>query len=203
MLKKKAGILFLVSAPSGAGKTTLTKNLRMGKDFVYSISCTTRKPRPGEENGKDYYFLSDQEFEEKVQAGDFLEHARVHNYRYGTLKVGILNALSHRVDILMDVDIQGAESVRKCGIPEIVDNLVDIFIMPPDVEELGRRLRTRGTETEEEVNERLETARREMQQWSRYRYTMVSGSMEDDLNRFRSIVRAEQSLSRRLGDGSL
>ena len=198
MLKKKTGILFLVSAPSGAGKTTLCKNLRMSPNFIYSISCTTRKIRPGEEPGKDYYFLSDQEFEEKAQAGDFLEHAKVHHYRYGTLKVGIMDALERRVDVLLDVDVQGAESVRNCGIKLINDSLVDIFIMPPSVDELARRLHVRGTETEEELQERLETARREMQQWNRYRYTIISGSMEDDLNQFRTIMRAEQSLSRRL-----
>ncbi len=198
MLKKKTGILFLVSAPSGAGKTTLCKNLRMTPDFIYSISCTTRKPRQGEENGKDYYFLSEQDFEQKVRTGQFLEHATVHHYRYGTLQAPILQAIESGVDMLLDVDVQGAENVRKCGNKSVMDNLADIFILPPSLQELDRRLRHRGTETEEELKVRLETAIREMEQWNRYKYVIVSGSPEDDLKNFRMIMRAEQSLARRL-----
>lgn len=198
MLKKKTGILFLVSAPSGAGKTTLCKNLRMTPDFIYSISCTTRKPRQGEENGKDYYFLSEKEFDQKVQAGEFLEHASVHLYRYGTLRAPILKAIESGVDVLLDVDVQGAENVRNCGNKAIMENLVDIFIFPPSLEELDRRLRHRATETEAELKVRLETAIREMKQWDRYKYVIVSGSPEEDLKQFRMIKRAEQSLSRRL-----
>jgi len=198
MLKKKTGILFLVSAPSGAGKTTLCKNLRMTPDFIYSISCTTRKPRQNEENGKDYFFLSEKEFDQKIQADEFLEHASVHLYRYGTLRAPILKAIDSGVDVLLDVDVQGAESVRGCRNKAIVDNLADIFIFPPSLKELDRRLRHRATETEEELKVRLETAIREMKQWDRYKYVIVSGSPEDDLKQFRMIMRAEQALSRRL-----
>jgi len=198
MLKKKTGIIFLVSAPSGAGKTTLCNNLRMSRDFIYSISCTTRQPRQGEEDGVDYYFLSEKEFEQKVKAGEFLEHATVHRYRYGTLKAPILQAIESGVDALLDVDVQGAENVRNCQNKAIRDNLADIFILPPSMAELDRRLRKRATETEEEMKARLETARKEIEQWNRYKYVIVSGSMEDDLKNFRTIMRAEQSLSRRL-----
>jgi len=198
MLKKKTGILFLVSAPSGAGKTTLCKNLRMTPDFIYSISCTTRKPRQGEEDGKDYHFLSEKDFEQKVRKGEFLEHAMVHRYHYGTLKAPILQAIDSGVDMLLDVDVQGAENVRNCGNKTVVENLADIFILPPSLKELDRRLRHRATETEEEMQVRLATALREMEQWNRYKYVIVSGSPEDDLKKFRMIMRAEQSLSRRL-----
>lgn len=198
MLKKKTGILFLVSAPSGAGKTTLCKNLRMTPDFIYSISCTTRKPRQGEKDGEDYHFLGESEFEAKVRSGEFLEHATVHLYRYGTLKAPILKAIDSGVDVLLDVDVQGAENVRNCGNKTIMDNLADIFILPPSLKELDRRLRHRATETEKEMKVRMDTAIREMEQWDRYKYVIVSGSPEDDLKRFRMIMRAEQSLSRRL-----
>ena len=174
MLRKKTGILFLVSAPSGGGKTTLCKNLRMTPDFIYSISCTTRKPRDGEEDGMDYYFLGEKDFEQKVKTGEFLEHATVHRYRYGTLKAPILKAIESGVDALLDVDVQGAESVRNCQNKAIRENLADIFILPPSMEELDRRLRKRATETEEEMKARLETARKEMEQWTRYKYVIVS-----------------------------
>lgn len=198
MLKKKTGILFLVSAPSGAGKTTLCTNLRMSPDFIYSISCTTRKPRQGEQDGKDYHFLTEKDFEHRIKNREFLEYATVHGNRYGTLKAPILEALDRGVDVLLDVDVQGADSVRKCGVPEIVNNLVDIFIMPPSVEELDARLRRRATETEDELRVRLTTAHGEMEQWNRYKYTLVSGSVEEDLKNFRTIMRAEQSRSSRL-----
>ena len=110
----------------------------------------------------------------------------------------LLELRLHLHDVLLDVDIQGAQSVRKCGVKQITENLVDIFIMPPSPAELDRRLRHRATETEEELKIRLETARREMQHWKKYRYAIVSGSMEDDLKNFRTIMRAEQSVTKRL-----
>lgn len=198
MLKRKTGIVFLVSAPSGAGKTTLCKNLRLTPDFIYSISCTTRRPRSGEEDGKDYHFLAEADFDKTIKAGEFLEHAVVHRYRYGTLKQPILDAIDAGIDVLLDVDVQGADSVRACGVAKITDNLVDVFIMPPSFKELDRRLRHRATETEEELKIRLETAKREMQQWTRYKYAIVSGSVEEDLNKFRTIMKAEQSRTNRL-----
>jgi guanylate kinase len=109
------GILFVVSAPSGAGKTTLCDGLRQTPDFVYSVSCTTRPPRAGEIEGEDYRFISEAEFVARVKAGEFLEHAKVHEHYYGTLRGPIIENLKNGVDVLIDIDTQGAASIRQCG----------------------------------------------------------------------------------------
>ncbi len=195
---RRAGILFVVSAPSGAGKSTLCANLKQAPDFKYSVSCTTRPPRPGEEDGVDYWFLSDGDFEAKKEAGEFLEHARVHRYQYGTLKKNSYEVLQSGIDLLLDIDVEGAKQIRASGEPWITQSLVDIFIMPPTIEELERRLRKRGTETEEQIAIRLENARKEMAHWQPYLYTILSGTMEEDLQKFRAIIRAERYKSSRL-----
>ena len=134
------GILFVISAPSGAGKTTLVEALRQTPNLFYSVSCTTRAPRTGEVNGEDYQFLSDKDFRARVEAGDFLEHAQVHGDCYGTLRKPVLTNLKSGVDVLIDIDTQGAAAIRNCDDPFIREALSDIFIMPPDHEELRRRL---------------------------------------------------------------
>ncbi|MFM8364619.1 MAG: guanylate kinase [Verrucomicrobiota bacterium] len=192
------GILFVVSAPSGAGKTTLISSLRQKPDFIYSVSCTTRPPRPGEVHGEDYFFLGEEEFQRRIADGDFLEHAEVHGRRYGTLKSTVMAQLERGVDVLLDVDTLGAESIRNCPDQFIQEALADVFIMPPGLEELGRRLRRRGTESEEQIATRLRNAAAEMEKWRDYRYTLISGSMEEDIEKFRAIMRAERYLSRRL-----
>lgn len=192
------GILFVVSAPSGAGKTTLVDALRQTPNFVYSVSCTTRGPRSGEVHGEDYQFLSGPEFQKRVESGDFLEHAQVHGDYYGTLREPILANLKKGVDVLIDIDTQGAASIRNCPDPFIRSALTDVFIMPPNLDELRRRLKKRGTETNEQIERRLKTAAREMELWRDYRYTIISRSMEEDLQKFRSIMSAEAYLSRRL-----
>jgi len=194
----RRGILFVISAPSGAGKTTLVEALRKTANLFYSISCTTRAPRSGEIDGEHYQFLSDTDFCKRIEAGDFLEHARVHRDYYGTLREPVVTNLKNGVDVLIDIDTQGAATIRNCDDPIIREALADVFIMPPDLDELRRRLRKRGTETEEQINRRLETAVREMELWRDYRYTIVSGSVEEDLQKFRDIMAAESYLSRRL-----
>ena len=192
------GILFVLSAPSGAGKTTLVEALRRTPNFFYSVSCTTRGPRSGEVDGEDYRFLSKTEFQARVEAGDFLEYAQVHGDYYGTLRQVVVTKLKEGVDVLIDIDTQGAASIRNCDDPLIRQSLADVFIMPPDLDELRRRLKKRGTESEEQIERRLNTARREMELWRDYRYTIISKSMEEDLQKFRHIMGAERYLSRRL-----
>jgi guanylate kinase len=192
------GILFVISAPSGAGKTTLVEALRQTPNLFYSVSCTTRAPRTGEIDGEDYQFLSDKDFRARVEADDFLEHVRVHGDYYGTLRKPVLTNLKSGVDVLIDIDTQGAAAIRDCDDPFIREALSDIFIMPPDHEELRRRLLKRGTETVEQIESRLATAAREMELWRSYRYTIISGSVEEDLQKFRQIMSAESYLSRRL-----
>ena len=192
------GILFVVSAPSGAGKTTLCDALRQTPDFVYSVSCTTRPPRTGEIDGEDYCFLSETDFLARVKAGEFLEHAKVHEHHYGTLRQPLIDNLKKGVDVLIDIDTQGAAAIRNCDDSFVRESLADVFIMPPDLEELRRRLTKRRTETTSEIQSRLKTAAREMQHWRDYRYTIISKSMEEDLQKFRQIMGAERILSRRL-----
>jgi guanylate kinase len=194
----RRGILFVVSAPSGAGKTTLVERIRRTPNLFYSVSCTTRAPRTGEIDGQDYQFLSDADFRERVEKGDFLEHAHVHGDYYGTLREPVDTNLKRGKDVLIDIDTQGAAVIRNCGDPVIRDALADVFIMPPDLEELRKRLLKRGTETAEQIDSRLATAAREMEHWRDYRYTIISGSVEEDLQRFRQIMEAESYLSRRL-----
>ncbi|MDQ3118811.1 MAG: guanylate kinase [Verrucomicrobiota bacterium] len=194
----RSGILFVVSAPSGAGKTTLCDALRQSPDFVYSVSCTTRSPRAGEIGGDDYHFLSEPDFLARIKGGEFLEYAKVHEHYYGTLREPIRASLDAGVDVLIDVDIQGAAAIRSFQDEFIRRALCDVFIMPPDLEELRRRLTKRGTESAAQIDLRLTNAAREMELWRNYRYTIISKSMEEDLQKFRNIMGAERYLSRRL-----
>jgi guanylate kinase len=190
--------LFVISAPSGAGKTTLCDALRQTPDFVYSVSSTTRLPRAGEIEGDDYHFLSEPDFLARAEAGEFLEYAKVHEHYYGTLRKPLVANLRSGVDVLIDVDIQGAAAIRSFADETIRQALCDVFIMPPDLDELRLRLTKRGTETPQQIESRIVTAAREMELWRDYRYTIISKSMEEDLQKFRNIMGAERYLSRRL-----
>lgn len=199
----RKGILFVISAPSGAGKTTLCTALRQTPDFVYSVSCTTRTPRQGEIQDEAYHFMSMETFRQHIAAGDFLEHAEVHGNFYGTLRENVLRHLRDGIDVLIDIDTRGAEIIRQNADPDIREAIADVFILPPDLEELRRRLIRRGTENESQIERRLTAAANEMVRWRDYRYTIVSGSVEEDLAKFRSIIRAERYLSRRFSDRDL
>ena len=192
------GILFVISAPSGGGKTTVVQALRENPHLFYSVSCTTRAPRLGEVDAEHYHFLSATDFEARIEGGHFLEHARVHEDLYGTLREPVLTNLGNGTDVLIDIDTQGAATIRNSDDPIVRQALTDIFIMPPNIEELRRRLARRGTETAQQIESRLATAMREMELWRDYRYTVVSGSIEEDLERVRHIMCAETFLSRRL-----
>ncbi len=138
------------------------------------------------------------EFERRVAAGDFLEYARVHDHYYGTLRQSIVDHLREGIDVLVDIDVQGAAAIRQSKDPFIQDSLVDIFIMPPSLDELRHRLQKRGTESPGQIEFRLANAAAEMKCWREYKYTIISGSMEEDLTKFRAITRAERYLSRRI-----
>lgn len=194
----RSGILFVVSAPSGTGKTTLCTNVRQTPDLVYSVSCTTRPQRPGEKDGVDYFFLTQADFEKKMKAGEMLEYADVYGHYYGTPKGPVLEHLAAGRDVLLDIDVQGARQIRGSRDSKIQEALADIFIMPPDLEELRRRLQGRGTENAQQIAKRIQAADAEMADWKSYRYTILSSSMEEDLIKFRAIIRAERYLSRRL-----
>jgi guanylate kinase len=198
----RRGILFVISAPSGAGKTTLCTALRQTPDFIYSVSCTTRAPRPGEIEGEDYYFLTLAQFQAHIAAGDFLEYAEVHGNFYGTLRGNVVAYLRDGVDVLIDIDTQGAAAIRASTDPDIREALADVFIVPSDLDELRRRLLKRGTETPAQIERRLSNAAAEVARWRDYRYMIISGSVEEDLSKFRAIMKAERYLSRRFADFS-
>jgi guanylate kinase len=154
--------------------------------------------RPGEVDGKDYFFLTDEEFRNRIAAGAFLEHALVHGRRYGTLKSEVIPRLAHGQDVVMDLDPQGAAQLRDCQDLAIRHSLVDVFILPAGIEELRARLTSRSSETEAELQLRLLNAIDEMQQWALYGYTIVSRSKEEDLAKFLAILTAERLRSNRL-----
>ena len=191
-------LLLVVSAPSGAGKSTLCR--RLLADFpdqiVFSVSCTTRPPRPGEVDGKDYRFLSEEEFERLIREGAFLEYARVHGNLYGTPADSVLAALREGRHVLLDIDVQGAEQIRASVARRPPDDplrrgFLDIFILPPSIEELERRLRGRGTDSEEVIRRRLENAAGEMKMADRYRYRIVNDDLDEAYARLVGIIRKE------------
>ncbi len=188
----RTGILLLVSGPSGSGKTTLCRRLADDREAHYSISCTTRAARPGEVDGRDYFFLSREEFDKKIDGGDFLEYATVHGNSYGTLKSEVLQFIQKGMDVVMDIDVQGAAQVRSCEDPEICRALIDLFVMPPTDEELVARLTGRNTDSEEVIALRLKNAIGEMSHWREYQYRLISSTREEDYARFRSLLVAER-----------
>ena len=172
MHKGKRGVLFVFSGPSGVGKGTLKAKLfeEFADRIAYSVSATTRGPREGEVDGKDYFFISRQEFERRVKNNEFLEHAEFAGNCYGTLRAYVEKLLDSGMNVVLEIDVQGALQVMK-SMPECVS----VFILPPSFEELEHRLRGRGTETEEKVRERLETAKRELPYAPQYDYQIVNG----------------------------
>ena len=186
------GILLVVSGPSGSGKTTLCRKLAEMGEVHYSISCTTREPRPGEINGRDYHFLDRADFQKRLDAGDFLEHAIVHGNFYGSLKSEVLSYLESGVDVVMDIDVQGADQVRSCEQAEIRRSFVDLFVMPPSEDELRARLSARGTDANEVIELRMKNALDEMKHWPKYQYLLSSAEREDDFRRFHALVVAER-----------
>lgn len=196
----RLGILCVVSGPSGSGKTTLCRGLsRLEPDQCrYAVSATTRPPRGGEEDGRDYHFLNEDTFLKRVAEGEFVEWARVHGNLYGTLKSEVCRHIEEGRDVLMDLDVQGGEHVRSATEPWIREALVDVFILPPSRGELVMRLGKRATESEAERDLRLQNALKELQHWRYYRYTLVSGTPEEDLAAFRAILVAERHRTARL-----
>lgn len=193
----RTGILLVVSGPSGSGKTTLCRQLADAGEVHYSISCTTRAPRPGEENGRDYHFLSKEDFARRLEAGHFLEHAVVHGNLYGSLKSEVLAYLRAGTDVVMDIDVQGADQIRECPDPEIRKAFVDLFVMPPSERELHARLSGRGTDAPEIIALRMRNALEEMCHWQRYAHLLLSSSREQDFAKFQALVIAERlSVSR-------
>jgi len=188
-LAKRQGLIFILSAPSGAGKTTLYSSLRkIYPEIQLSISCTTRKKRRGEVGGRDYHFLRDEQFEALKQRGEFAEWARVHDYYYGTPRRPLDRAVASGHDILLDIDVQGAQKI-KTAYPEAVA----VFVLPPSMAELKRRLSSRGTDDRQVIRRRLANARGEMRQIIHYDYFVVNRDVEQAVRVLSGIIEAERS----------
>lgn len=184
----------ILSAPSGAGKTTIAKALLANrKDIGYSVSCTTRQPRAGEVEGKDYYFVSRTEFIAKRERGDFAESAEVHGNLYGTLRSEVLKVLESGKHVLMDIDVQGASQFTR-----VFPQSVNIFVLPPSAEVLLDRLRKRQTESSQQLADRLQSALQELQSVDEYEYVIVNDDLNQAIARITSIVDAEVSSRERV-----
>ncbi len=185
----KLGTLLIVSGPSGSGKTTLCRRAEAAGLTGYSISCTTRAPRPGERQDIDYHFLTREDFDAKVAAGEFLEHATVHGNSYGTLRSDIVDSLLAGRNIVMDIDVQGAASIRACEDPIIRRAYADVYIHVPS-DELEARLRGRQTDSEDVIQLRLHNAAMEDARRGEYQYELISADREHDYARFTTLLSA-------------
>lgn len=192
---KRRGLMFILSSPSGAGKTTLSRSL-LGryKDapaheaIRMSVSVTTRKMRPGEVHGKDYFFIDDAEYQHMVSAGELLEHAKVFEYHYGTPAHFVNGCIGQGTDVLFDIDWQGTQQLKAKN----PHDLVSVFILPPSMTELERRLKTRAQDSEEVVKKRMSKARSEISHWQEYDYVLINHELEETLEKIDSILKAER-----------
>jgi guanylate kinase len=183
------GILFVVSSPSGGGKGTLIQRvLRKVPNLSYSVSFTTRAPRNGEENGREYFFVTREEFERMTAADEFLEWAHVHSKLYGTARKQVEREISEGRDIILEVDVQGAASVRS-----LLADSVSIFILPPSFEVLKQRLQARGTDSQEELDLRLRNASTELKDYSAFQYVILNDDVDRAANQMAAIVHAERA----------
>jgi guanylate kinase len=183
-------LVYIISAPSGSGKSTLVNELlKTVNGLEFSISYTTRAPRGSETNGRQYYFVSRPEFERMIRDGEFLEHAEVFGNYYGTARCFLRQAETNGHDLLLDIDVQGAEQVQR-KLPDASS----IFILPPDRQTLEQRLRNRGEDREEVIQRRLVTATREIQNYGRYNYILINNVLEESIQNLQAIVRSERLL---------
>ncbi|MCS7279860.1 MAG: guanylate kinase [Thermodesulfobacteriaceae bacterium] len=179
-------LIFIISGPSGVGKSSLVKKLPL-RDFYFSVSHTTRTPRPGEVNGKDYYFVEEKAFLKMIEKGEFLEWVRVYQTYYGTAKSEIEKAFSQKKHLILDIEVIGATRLRSYFGKEAIF----IFVVPPSLEELKRRLKIRGTETEERIEERLNRAKEELRFASWFDYVIINEDLEKAYQSLQAIIEAE------------
>lgn len=192
------GNLFVISAPSGAGKSTILKKLlAMVPNLAFSVSHTTRAPRPGESNGREYHFVDRATFEGMRGEQAFLEWAEVHGNLYGTNRAAIEAQQAKGIDVFLDIDVQGARQLRECS----HHGAVFLFIAPPSWAELEKRLRDRGTDPEEAVQLRLRNARHEMEDADRYDYLVINDRLDEAVEVLRAVIIAERCKTRRNPDG--
>ena len=183
------GVMFVLSSPSGAGKTSICKSLlKLDKNISLSISVTTRPIRQEEEEGQDYFFVNNETFDNMLKEGSFIEHASVFGHNYGTLKKLVKEKLYNGEDLLFDIDWQGAQQLRS----RMREDVVSVFILPPNKEELENRLKKRGQDTDEVMTERMASASEEITHWPEYDYVLVNKNLEDSVCNVHNILKAER-----------
>ena len=189
MIEKKQGTMFVLSSPSGVGKTTLTKKIATNNNnFIISISHTTRKPRPNEINGQDYYFVNNEKFNLLAKGNSFFEYAKIFDNYYGTLKEPVLKLINSGKDVLFDIDWQGTQQLKK-------DNslsLVTFFILPPDIKTLENRLINRHKGQESLIQQRMKKFDQEISHWNEYNYVVVNDDLEECYNKILKIIDSEK-----------
>ena len=200
----RLGVILIVSGPSGTGKTTVCTRVREEMpELKFSVSCTTRAPRAGEQHGKDYYFLSREEFKRRIDNGEFIEYAEVFSNYYGTLKSEVIDRVKLGEDVFLDIDIQGAMQIRQCSKQ---DSLLGtccefIFIAPPSLEELEKRLRTRASDSEEQIMQRLSKSTLEISYWKHYDYLVINDIQEVTVEEMKSLIRMTRKATKRMEEG--
>lgn len=192
--RPRRGMMIVLSSPSGAGKSTLTRKLlRENDNMTISVSATTRRARSGESEGVDYYFVSKDEFVDMIEKQEFLEHAKVFDHYYGTPRGPVEGALSDGKDVIFDIDWQGAQQLTQAA----GDDLVKIFILPPNMRELESRLKTRAQDSEAVIAKRMAKSESEISHWAEYDYVLVNDKLEDAIEQLRTILAAEHNRCRR------
>lgn len=185
----RRGLMLVMSSPSGAGKTTIAREvLKRDSEIAMSVSATTRAPRPGEQEGKDYFFVTEENYKAMVVAGEFFEHAKVFDNYYGTPRAAVDQELKAGLDVLFDVDWQGTQQLRE----NARDDLVSIFVLPPSTDELARRLTERAQDTEDVVSSRMAKAADEMSHYIEYDYIIVNNDLEKSVESVRAVLEAER-----------
>jgi len=199
MLKKRTGLILVISAPSGSGKTTLCKRLLQASSaFTFSVSFTTRRPRKNEIEGVDYYFVSREEFDKMAEDGEFVEWATVHNHSYGTSARFLQKAIEAEKDVVLEVDVKGGVQISK-DYPQAIL----VFLLPPSWQELQRRLKNRGTDSDKKIKERINRAREELRYAPAYQYFIVNNDVNKALRDLLAIVEAERCRLDEKGESQL
>ena len=186
----KKGVLVILSSPSGAGKTSIARALvEANKNFLFSVSATTRKSRPGEVNGREYHFLTVDEFRERINDGQFLEHAKVFGNLYGTPLEPVMDSINDGKDLIFDVDWQGGKQIRSSSLSKFV---ISIFILPPSIKALQERLMKRAQDSSQTVKDRMTKSIGEIMHWKEYDYVIVNNNFEKTLQEVKSIITSEK-----------
>lgn len=200
--QEDVSLLLVLAGPAGSGKTTLCERMVDELENVERVvTCTTRQPREGEKDGEDYHFLDDEEFDQAIESGAFLEWAKVHTNRYGVLKRVIQEKLDQNIDIVMNVDVQGVANITAAAQEDALlsKRLVTVFILPPNLEVVRNRLRGRGKDDEAEIERRVQTAMKEVGLWPEFDYVIVTKTKDEDYASLLTIWKAEKLRSLRLG----